>query len=104
MGAIAAVQSLYAGYKRRDYYLSRTGYAEGAEITDDCSVFPPGVIPAHPLASFHAGCHGNRSVESPWLAIKQYLQHVAAIGVGIFYIYFVINLVIRTALVCGDIL
>ena len=67
-------------------------------------VFPPGVIPAHPLASFHAGCHGNRSVESPWLAIKQYLQHVAAIGVGIFYIYFVINLVIRTALVCGDIL
>jgi hypothetical protein len=63
----------------------------------------PGVIPAHPLASFHAGCHGNRSVESPWLAIKQYLQRVVAIDVGI-YIYFVINLVIRTALVCGDIL
>ena len=66
-------------------------------------VCSPGVIPAHPLASFHAGCHGNRSVESPWLAIKQYLQRVVAIDVGI-YIYFVINLVIRTALVCGDIL
>ena len=91
------------GIKRRDYHLSRTGHAEGAETTDDCSVFPPGVIPAHTLASFHVGCHGNRSVESPWLAIKQYLQHVVAIGVGI-YIYFVINLVIRTALVCGDIL
>jgi hypothetical protein len=31
MGAIAAVQSPYAGYKRRDCLLARTGHAEGAE-------------------------------------------------------------------------